>query len=66
MTEARAESGGQFGPEQFAGYIIRATATGEPASETLRRLIHSTLDSSPDRPRDDATILMLEWSPPSR
>ncbi|MBB4710884.1 hypothetical protein BJ965_000766 [Streptomyces luteogriseus] len=65
VTEARAESGGQFGPEQFAGYIIRATATGEPASETLRRLIHPTLDSSPDRPRDDATILMLEWSPPS-
>ncbi|MEU9627534.1 PP2C family protein-serine/threonine phosphatase [Streptomyces luteogriseus] len=66
VTEARAESGGEFGLEQFADYIIRATAAGELASETLRRLIHSILDSSPSRLRDDATILMFEWSPPSR
>lgn len=66
VTEARAEGGGEFGLEQFADYIIRATAAGELASETLRRLIHSILDSSTSRLRDDATILMFEWSPPSR
>ncbi|MDQ0717896.1 hypothetical protein QFZ55_007348 [Streptomyces luteogriseus] len=43
-----------------------ALKPGEPASETLRRLIHSILDSSTRRLRDDATILMVEWSPPSR
>jgi hypothetical protein len=43
-----------------------ALKPGEPASATLRRLIHSILDSSTRRLRDDATILMLAWSPPSR
>ncbi|MGW0610641.1 hypothetical protein [Streptomyces sp. NPDC002788] len=46
--------------------IFRATAVGEPAPETLRRLIHSVLDSPTSRLRDDATILMFEWTPPSR
>ncbi|WP_306960894.1 hypothetical protein [Streptomyces afghaniensis] len=50
MTEARATDGGELGLEQFAGYIIRATATGEPASA--------------GRLRDEATILMFEWSGP--
>ncbi|WP_443040959.1 PP2C family protein-serine/threonine phosphatase [Streptomyces sp. AHA2] len=65
VTEARSADGGEFGLEQFADYIIRATAAGELASETLRRLIHSILDSSASRLRDDATILMFEWWPPS-
>jgi hypothetical protein len=43
-----------------------ALEPGEPASGTLRRLIRSILDSSTSRLRDDATILMFEWSPPPR
>ncbi|WP_436845840.1 PP2C family protein-serine/threonine phosphatase [Streptomyces tibetensis] len=66
VTEARAVDGAEFGLEQFADYIIGATAAGELPSETLRRLIHSILDSPTSRLRDDATILMFEWSPPSR
>ncbi|MGW0987662.1 PP2C family protein-serine/threonine phosphatase [Streptomyces sp. NPDC002486] len=66
VTEARAVDGAEFGLEQFAEYIIGATAAGELPSETLRRLIHSILDSPTSRLRDDATILMFEWSPPSR
>jgi hypothetical protein len=66
VTEARGSDGAEFGLEQFADYIIRATAAGEPAPETLRRLIHSVLDSSTSRLRDDATILMFEWSRPPR
>jgi hypothetical protein len=66
VTEARGSDGGEFGLEQFADYIIRATAAGELAPETLRRLIHSILDSPTSRLRDDATILMFEWNPPSR
>ncbi|MEU6181448.1 PP2C family protein-serine/threonine phosphatase [Streptomyces coeruleorubidus] len=64
VTEARSSDGAEFGLEQFADYIIRATAAGELAPETLRRLIHSILDSSTSRLRDDATILMFEWSGP--
>ncbi|MFI8834751.1 PP2C family protein-serine/threonine phosphatase [Streptomyces afghaniensis] len=66
VTEARGADGAEFGLEQFADYIIRATAAGELAPETLRRLIHSILDSSTSRLRDDATILMFEWSRPPR
>jgi serine phosphatase RsbU (regulator of sigma subunit) len=66
VTEARSGDGGEFGLEQFADYVIRAMAAGEPAPETLRRLIRSILESPTSRLRDDATILMFEWTPPPR
>jgi serine phosphatase RsbU (regulator of sigma subunit) len=64
VTEARGTDGAEFGLERFGDYIIRATAAGELAPETLRRLIHSILDSSTSRLRDEATLLMFEWSGP--
>jgi serine phosphatase RsbU (regulator of sigma subunit) len=66
VTEARTGDGTEFGLERFADYIIRAMAAGELAPEALRRLIHSILDSPTSRLRDDATILMFEWTPPPR
>jgi hypothetical protein len=66
VTEARTRDGSLLGLERFADYVIRATATGEPAPETLRRIIHSILDSQHSSLRDDATILMLEWQPRPR
>ncbi|MEU2439611.1 SpoIIE family protein phosphatase [Streptomyces rubradiris] len=63
VTEARTADGRLLGLERFADYVIRASATGEIAPETLRRLIHSLLDSRDSRLRDDATILMFEWQP---
>lgn len=63
VTEARMADGRLLGLERFADYVIRASATGEIAPETLRRLIHSLLDSQDSRLRDDATILMFEWKP---
>lgn len=66
VTEARTRDGDQFGLERFADYVIRATAAGELAPETLRKLIHSILDAQPGRLRDDATILLVEWWPPTR
>ncbi|GAP52771.1 SpoIIE family protein phosphatase [Streptomyces azureus] len=65
-TEARGSDGAEFGLERFADYIIRATAAGELAPETLRRLIHSILEASTSRLRDGATLLMFEWSRPAR
>jgi serine phosphatase RsbU (regulator of sigma subunit) len=65
VTEARTREEKLFGLERFADYVIRATAGGELAPETLRRLIHSILDSqAAGQLRDDATILMFEWRPP--
>ncbi|MGW7282759.1 PP2C family protein-serine/threonine phosphatase [Streptomyces sp. NPDC054844] len=67
VTEARTREEKLFGLERFADYVIRATAGGELAPESLRRLIHSILDSQTGgRLRDDATILMFEWRPPAR
>ncbi|MGV9455180.1 PP2C family protein-serine/threonine phosphatase [Streptomyces sp. NPDC003635] len=65
VTEARTRDGEEFGLERFVDEVIRATAAGELAPETLRRLIHRILDAQPGRLRDDATILMIEWWPPS-
>ncbi|AGS67576.1 PP2C family protein-serine/threonine phosphatase [Streptomyces collinus] len=63
VTEARTADGQLFGLGRFADYVIRASASGELAPETLRRLIHSLLDSRDSRLRDDATILLFEWQP---
>ncbi|OYP19771.1 MULTISPECIES: PP2C family protein-serine/threonine phosphatase [unclassified Streptomyces] len=63
VTEARMADGRLLGLERFADYVIRASTTGEIAPETLRRLIHSLLDSEDSRLRDDATIVMFEWQP---
>ncbi|MEU0743590.1 PP2C family protein-serine/threonine phosphatase [Streptomyces sp. NPDC006134] len=65
VTEARTREAQLFGLERFADYVIRATAGGELAPETLRRLIHSILDAQTGQLRDDATILMFEWRPPA-
>ncbi|MEU2791994.1 hypothetical protein [Streptomyces sp. NPDC007100] len=43
--------------------IIRATAGGELAFETLRRLIHFVVDDQAKDLRDDATLLLVEWCP---
>ncbi|MDX2597808.1 SpoIIE family protein phosphatase [Streptomyces sp. WI03-4A] len=63
VTEARTAYGQLVGLERFADYVIRASAGGELAPETLRRLIHSLLDSQDSGLRDDATILLSEWQP---
>lgn len=64
VTEARTAGGGEFGMDRFTDSIILATAAGELAAETLRRLIHSILDSEDSDLRDDATLLLIEWWAP--
>ncbi|MFJ9038868.1 PP2C family protein-serine/threonine phosphatase [Streptomyces sp. NPDC102406] len=66
VTEARTPHGDELGLDRFADYVIRATAAGELAPETLRRLIHSIVDAQDNRLRDDATIVMFEWRPTTR
>lgn len=63
-TESRMRNGTEFGLDRFVDHVVRAAAAGELAPETLRRLIHSLLDSESTGLRDDATILMLEWKRP--
>jgi serine phosphatase RsbU (regulator of sigma subunit) len=63
VTEARTRDGNLFGLERFADHVIRATAAGELAPESLRLLIHAILDTKTSRLQDDATILLLERNP---
>ncbi|MFE9122586.1 PP2C family protein-serine/threonine phosphatase [Streptomyces sp. NPDC007172] len=65
VTEARTPGGGEFGMDRFTDSIILATASGEPPAESLRRLIHAILDSEDSDLRDDATMLLIEWWPPT-
>ncbi|MFG3281377.1 PP2C family protein-serine/threonine phosphatase [Streptomyces sp. NPDC048111] len=65
VTEARTAGGGEYGMDRFTDSIILATAAGELAAESLRRLIHAILDSGDSDLRDDATMLLIEWWPPT-
>ncbi|MEU4348065.1 hypothetical protein [Streptomyces sp. NPDC023838] len=46
-------------PESGAHSRRRRSTAGR-----LRRLIHSILDGNDSDPRDDATMLLIEWWPP--
>lgn len=63
VTEARSDTGEQFGEERLVDTVVRATAAGEPAPEALRRLVRTILDHHRGRLTDDATILLAEWHP---
>ncbi|WP_051938933.1 PP2C family protein-serine/threonine phosphatase [Phaeacidiphilus oryzae] len=63
VTEGRVRDGAEFGLTRFTESVIRATAAGEPAPETLRRLMHAILDRDHNQLQDDATIMLVEWRP---
>ncbi|MCJ1678487.1 serine/threonine-protein phosphatase [Streptomyces sp. APSN-46.1] len=65
VTEARSDTGEQFGEERLIDTVVRATAAGEAAPEALRRLVRGILDHHHGHLRDDATILLAEWHPRS-
>lgn len=63
VIEAHDTDGRMFGLERFADFVTRAASADEPAPETLRRLIHSIHTHQRDGFTDDATIMLLEWTP---
>jgi serine phosphatase RsbU (regulator of sigma subunit) len=63
VTEGRAADGSPFGVERLADFIIRHSATGLPAPETMRRLKRAILEYQHGRLRDDATTVLVEWQP---
>jgi len=66
VVEARGHDGEMFGLERFVEFIIRATAGGERAPETLRRLIQDIRDYQEGHFTDDATIMLIQWQPDTR
>ncbi|TFV51543.1 PP2C family protein-serine/threonine phosphatase [Blastococcus sp. TF02A-35] len=61
IVEARSPEGEFFGEDRLGDFIDRAAADGDPAPETLRRLMRRVLDHQADHLQDDASIVLLEW-----
>ncbi|MFT7840235.1 PP2C family protein-serine/threonine phosphatase [Saccharothrix sp. BKS2] len=63
IVEARSPSGELFGLDRLIGLTEEHEAAGLPAPETLRRITRAVLEHQHGRLQDDATLLLLEWSP---
>ncbi len=59
--EARSPEGELFGRNRLGGLLERAAASGLPASEVVRRLMHALLDHQQGKLQDDATLVLLGW-----
>ncbi len=64
VVEARSAEGAFFGVDRLVEMITRASASGTPAPETMRRLSHAILDYQEGALQDDATIVVVEWQGP--
>jgi sigma-B regulation protein RsbU (phosphoserine phosphatase) len=63
VTEAHGTSGELFGVDRLVELAERHSADGLPLPETLRRLSQAVLAHQEGPPADDATMLLLQWSP---
>ncbi len=61
IVEARSPEGEFFGEERLADFIHRATTAGDPAPETVRKLMRHVLAHQADHLQDDASLIVLEW-----
>jgi serine phosphatase RsbU (regulator of sigma subunit) len=62
VTEARMPDGELFGLERLTDLLEREAASGQPPEELLRRLVRAVLDFQAEGLRDDATLLLLQWT----
>jgi hypothetical protein len=63
VTEARSAGGDLFSVERVGDLAVRALASGQTGSETVRRLIVDVLGHRGTSLEDDATVLLLQWRP---
>lgn len=62
IVEASDRRGEMFGVERLADLTERAAQAKLPAPETLRGLAHRVAEFRDGPPRDDATLMLVEWS----
>lgn len=63
IVEARSPEGELFGLDRLVALVEEHEAAGMPPPETLRRINRAVLEHQRGRLQDDATLLLLEWSP---
>jgi serine phosphatase RsbU (regulator of sigma subunit) len=62
VTEARAADGELFGLDRLTDLLEQEAASELPPEEILRRLVRALLQHQPDGLRDDATLLLVQWT----
>jgi serine phosphatase RsbU (regulator of sigma subunit) len=62
VVEARTPDGELFGPDRLADLLEREAASGRSAEELLRRLVLAVLEHQAGGLRDDATLLLVQWT----
>jgi hypothetical protein len=62
VTEARAPGGEQFGLDRLVDLLEREAASGQATEELLRRLVQAVLVHQAGGLRDDATLLLVQWT----
>ena len=66
VIEARTADGELFGLDRLADLLEREAASGQSAEEILRRLVRAVLDHQAGGLRDDATLLLVQWTGPAQ
>lgn len=62
ITEARSPDGSFFGVDRLIHQVEHSAAAGQPAPETLRRIMHDVLAHQSGVLQDDATLLIAQWA----
>jgi hypothetical protein len=62
VVEARTPDGELFGQERLVDLLEREAAGEQPPEELLRRLVQDVLTHQAGGLRDDATLLLLQWT----
>lgn len=66
IPEARDVEGRFFGEDRLADFLRREIMSGHPAPETVRRLSRAIMKHQAGDLQDDATVLLLQWTPVRR
>jgi len=64
FTESRIDDEELFGVDRLMELTERYTGSHQPAPEILRQMVHHMLRISPEPLRDDATVMLVHWTPP--
>ena len=62
VIEARTPDGELFGLQRLTDLAEREAASGQPAEELVRRLVRAVIDHQASDLRDDATLLLVQWT----